>query len=78
MIFNADDFELSMEMQLKLRVMKDEIENSSDVQALQKNLISTSELLLRYQKIINVLMNNEMERQVAKLLAEGPSESTKM
>jgi len=67
-MFKQEDFELPMETQLKLRVMSDEIESCRDVEALRKNLKNTATLLVKYQHILNRVMERVMEQEIAKLL----------
>ena len=63
-MFNSDDFELSLEQQLKLRVVNDEIENCTSVEALQKELKSATTLLMKYQKIINTLIKEQITKDL--------------
>ena len=63
-MFNAKDFELSLEQQLKLRVVNDEIESCTSVEALQKELKSATILLMKYQKIINTLVKEQITKDL--------------
>ena len=49
-MFNPEDFELTLEAQLKLRVLKDEIAGCSDVKQLQDNLTEMSDALHEVSK----------------------------
>jgi hypothetical protein len=64
-MFKSDDFNLSLEQQLKLRVVNDEIDNCTSVEALQKELKSATTLLMKYQKIINTLVKDLITRDLA-------------
>ena len=63
-MFKSDDFELSLEQQLKLRVVNDEIDNCTSVEALQKELKSATTLLMKYQKIINTLIKEQITKDL--------------
>lgn len=67
-MFTEKDFELPMETQLKLRIMTDEVEACRDVDALKKNLKQVTNLLVRYQHILNSVMERVMEKEIAKML----------
>jgi hypothetical protein len=64
-MFKSDDFNLSLEQELKLRVVNDEIDNCTSVESLQKELKSATTLLMKYQKIINTLVKNQITRDLA-------------
>ena len=64
-MFKSDDFELSLEQQLKLRVVNDEIDNCTSVEALQKELKSATTLLMKYQRIIHALVKEQIEKDLA-------------
>ena len=55
-MFRPEDFQLSLEAQLKLRVVNDDIDKCTDVEALRDNLKGATKLLMNYQQIINRLM----------------------
>ena len=51
-MLNQDDFELSLETQLKLRVLTDEIDQCSDIDALKKNLKEVTTLRCVIRKLL--------------------------
>ena len=59
-MFKSEDFELTLESQLKLRVLTDEITGCSDVEQLRSNLIEMSTLCMRYQRIIESLLKEQI------------------
>ncbi len=67
-MFNKEDFELSLECQLKLRVFKDEISKSTDIEALRENLINVTELLVHYQHLLNAVLKKQLESESSNLL----------
>jgi len=67
-MFNKEDFELSLETELKLRVFKDEINTATDVEALKENLINVTELLVHYQQLLNVVLKKQLESDSNNLL----------
>ena len=64
MMFSKEDFELTLESQLKLRVLTDEITGCSDVKQLQTNLIEMSTLCMRYQTIIQSLLKEQITKNL--------------
>ena len=65
-MLNPEDFEIPLEMQLKLRVVKDEIDQCTNVDALQEHLKQCAEQLMKYQQILT----NVLRAQLAKELGE--------
>ena len=63
-MFKSEDFELTLESQLKLRVLKDEITGCSDVEQLRSNLIEMSTLCMRYQTIIQSMLKEQITKNL--------------
>ena len=55
-MFNSEDFELPLEKQLRLRVVTKEVDECTDVKALQENLKQCAESLMRYQHLLSKAM----------------------
>ena len=66
MMFEKEDFELPLEKQLRMRVIKKEIDECSDVEALRENLKSCAESLMKFQHLAAKLA----ERQIAGFMTE--------
>lgn len=69
-MFDKEDFELSLESQLKVRVFRDEISKSTDVEALRENLIRVTELMVHYQHLLNTVLKKQLENESSKLLTK--------
>ena len=67
-MFDKEDFELSLESQLKLRVFRDEIKNVSDIDTLKENLIHVTDLLVHYQHLLNVVLKKQLADASTNLL----------
>lgn len=67
-MFKPEDFEIPLETKLKLRVLTDDIERCDDKEALKKNLVEVTSLLVRYQQILNGLIKRQLEGEVSNLL----------
>ena len=52
-MFNPEDFELPLEKQLRLRVVTKEVDECTDIKALQENLKQCAESLMRYQHLLS-------------------------
>ena len=50
-MLSPEDFEIPLEKQLRLRLIKTEIDNCTDVKALQENLKTCAESLMRFQHL---------------------------
>ena len=59
-MFNPEDFKLPLEKVLKLRVINDEVEGSSDLEVLKKSLKETSKLLMTYQHLLNTVLKEQL------------------
>ena len=60
MMLEPEDFELSLEKQLRLRVIKTEIDECTDIKALQENLKTCAESLMKYQNLATKLAEKQM------------------
>jgi len=77
-MFKPSDFEIPLEKQLKLRLVIDEVDECSDVEALRTNLKACAESLLRYQhllgKVLEQQLINDLENwneEVSKIVKEA-------
>ena len=66
-MFKPEDFQLSMEKQLKLRVIKDEVSECRDVEALQKNLLAVAEQLMKHQQLLDATLRQLLDVELEKL-----------
>ena len=73
-MFAKEDFELPLEKQLRMRIIKEEIDNCTDINALRDNLKQCAESLQTYQHLLNVVLKkqieNELEQWSGKILEE--------
>ena len=63
-MFKVEDFELPLEMKLKLRVFTDEIDNCTDIEQLKKNLRQTCSLLMNYQHMLSRILREQIEKDL--------------
>lgn len=66
-MFRPEDFQLSIEKQLKLRVIKDEVSECRDVEALQTNLMAVAEQLMKHQQLLDATLRQLLDTELAKL-----------
>lgn len=59
-MFQPSDFEISMEKQLRLRMINDEINNCDDIDELRKQLINVTRLFTQYQHLLEVAVKQLM------------------
>ena len=66
-MFKPEDFQLPIEKQLKLRVIKDEVSECRDVEALQKNLMAVAEQLMKHQQLLDATLRQLLDIELNKL-----------
>ena len=59
-MFTPEDFQLSLESQLKLRVINDEVDSCKNIAVLQQQLKASTELMMRYQTILNRILKEQV------------------
>tara|TARA_R100001015_G_C4598328_1_gene153415 strand:+ start:63 stop:287 length:225 start_codon:yes stop_codon:yes gene_type:complete len=64
-MFEPEDFQLSLESELKLRVIRDEVDECRDIKELQEQLKAATELMMRYQTILNRLLREKITENLA-------------
>ena len=53
-MFKEEDFKISMEKELRLRMVNDEINHCENVEELQKQLITVTRLFTQYQHLLEI------------------------
>ena len=66
-MFEKSDFELSLETELKQRVILDEIDHCEDVKALQENLKNVTKLFMTYQHLLNTVIAKQIEKNMIEM-----------
>ena len=66
-MFKHTDFELSLETELKQRVILDEIDHCEDVKALQENLKNVTKLYMLYQHLLNTVIAKQIEKNMIEM-----------
>jgi len=66
-MFKPEDFQLTMEKQLKLRVIKDEVSECRDVEALQTNLMAVAEQLMKHQQLLDATLRQLLDAELEKI-----------
>mgnify|MGYP003313584504 CR=1 FL=1 len=69
-MFNKEDFELPLEAELRLRVIKDEIDKTNDIEALRKSLKETSRLIMFYQNLFGRLAQDIIAKDMVDWVQE--------
>ena len=59
-MFTEDDFKISMEKELRLRMVNDEINHCEDIAELRKQLINVTRLFTQYQHLLEVAVKQLM------------------
>ena len=67
-MLSPEDFELSLEKQLRLRVIKTEIDECTDVKALQENLKTCAESLMRFQHLCARMAEHQLKGFMSEFL----------
>ena len=66
-MFTEDDFKISMEKELRLRMVNDEINHCDDIAELRKQLINVTRLFTQYQHLLEVAVKQLMVQTVSDL-----------
>ena len=53
-MFAKEDFEISMEKELRLRMVNDEINHCDNIEELRKQLINVTRLFTQYQHLLEI------------------------
>lgn len=69
-MFKPEDFQLSLEKKLKLRVVVDDIDSCRDVETLQNSLKAVTEQLMRYQQLLDVTLKNQITADLKDWISE--------
>ena len=68
MMLTPEDFQMPLEKQLRLRVIKTEIDECTDIKALQENLKSCTESLMRFQHLCARMAEEQLKGMMSNLL----------
>jgi len=63
-MFEPSDFKLSLEKELKLRVIESEVEHCTDIEALKEQLILCTKSLMTYQHMVGEIVKREIIRDL--------------
>ena len=76
-MFKSSDFEISMEKELRLRMVNDEINHCENVEELRKQLINVTRLFTQYQHLLEVAVKQLMVQDGYALLTSDKIELSK-
>lgn len=76
-MFKSSDFEISMEKELRLRMVNDEINHCDDIDELRKQLINVTRLFTQYQHLLEVAVKQLMVQDGYALLTSDKIELSK-
>ena len=65
MMFEASDFEMPLEKQLRIRVINKEVDECTDIEALRENLKQCATSLMKYQHLLSVTLRKQIENDIA-------------
>ena len=74
-MFQPEDFELSLEKKLRLQVIKKEVDECQDIDALRENIVALTEVFMKYQQLLNVVLAKQIEQNLAGLLSTMDEET---
>ena len=79
-MFSPEDFEITMEKELRLRVINDEINHCENIEELRKQLINVTRLFTQYQHLLEIAVKQLIVQDGYALLTsdkiEIPKEKT--
>jgi hypothetical protein len=68
MMLNEEDFTLPLEKELRMRVIRQEVDACNDVEALKENLKTCAESLMRFQHLCARLAERQLQNVVHEML----------
>ena len=66
-MFKPEDFHLSMEKELKKRVIFDDINSCDDVETLRNSLRQVTDQLMKYQQFLDATLRQLLDIELTKL-----------
>jgi len=60
-MFDANDFEIPLEKQLRLRIINEEIDDCTDIDVLREHLKQCVRSLQTYQHLLNEVLKKQLE-----------------
>ena len=63
-MFQKEDFEISMEKELRLRMVNDEINHCDNIDELRKQLINVTRLFTQYQHLLEIAVKQLMVQDI--------------
>jgi len=69
-MFSPEDFQVPLEKQLKMRVIFDDIEGCNEVNVLKASLKSTVEQLMKYQHLLSITLQKQLEAELKEFSQE--------
>jgi len=76
-MFNEQDFQISMEKELRLRMVNDEINHCDNIEELRKQLINVTRLFTQYQHLLEIAVKQLMVQDGYALLTSDKIEIPK-
>jgi hypothetical protein len=76
-MFDKEDFEISIEKELRLRMVNDEINHCDNVEELRKQLINVTRLFTQYQHLLEIAVKQLMVQDGYALLTSDKIEIPK-
>lgn len=73
LVFEPEDFQISLERQLKLRMINDEIDDCKNIEILQTRLKETVESLIKYQQVVESIAKRQLEAEIEKCISDAAS-----
>ena len=63
-MFKEEDFKISIEKELRLRMVNDEISHCDDIDELRKQLINVTRLFTQYQHLLEIAVKQLMVQDI--------------
>ena len=74
-MFDKEDFKISMEKELRLRMVNDEINHCDNIEELRKQLINVTRLFTQYQHLLEIAVKQLMVQDGYALLTSDKIET---
>lgn len=63
-MLEPDFFELTLEKELRMKVIEKEVQECNDIEVLKKSLVSCAESLMRFQHLTTKLVEQQLQKDM--------------
>ncbi len=77
-MLEPDFFKLTLEKELRMKVIQKEVEECNDIDVLKTNLLTCAESLMRFQHLTTKLVEQQLQREMTDFFSTMDIETAEM